>query len=161
MGYPEETYVKKARDMTLTPFITFTGRIDYRQAPDYLNLGDLAVSPKLSKTEANGKLYDYISCGLPTVVFDSEINREILGDLGVYATFGDASDLAEKMMGLISDSETLQDLGSRLRAKTVSEYSWAKNSEKIVQIYENLLQKQAYESNNRNRKDKVRSLWSR
>ena len=31
-----------------------------------------------------------MACGLATVVFDTPVNREILGELGVYARLGDA-----------------------------------------------------------------------
>jgi len=81
--------------------VTFTGRVDYDRAGEYLGLGDIAVSAKLSTTEANGKLYNYMACGLPSVVFDSAVNREILGDHGNYARLGDASALAAEINNLL------------------------------------------------------------
>src|SRR6185369_9965921 len=83
MGFPEAAYREKAEAMGLAEMVTFTGRIPYDQAPLYLSATDLAVSPKISLTEANGKLFNYIACGLPTVVFDTPVNREILGDAAI------------------------------------------------------------------------------
>ena len=96
MGYPDvEAYRRKARRLGLEEHASFPGRIDYDQAPRYLALGDVAVGPKLSETESNGKLYNYMACALPTVAFDTPSSREILGDLGVYAPRGDVAALAD------------------------------------------------------------------
>src|SRR5262249_24328379 len=55
MGYPNEgRYREVVAGAGLTGSVTVTGRIDYHEAPRYLALGDVAVSPKRSATEANG-----------------------------------------------------------------------------------------------------------
>ncbi|MGD8465418.1 MAG: glycosyltransferase family 4 protein, partial [Anaerolineae bacterium] len=90
MGYPNvQAYQRRARQMGIAEHVRFPGRIDYDQASRYLALGEVAVGPKLSETESNGKLYNYMACALPTVAFDTPVSREILGDLGVYAPRGD------------------------------------------------------------------------
>ena len=136
MGYPEEKYVDMAEDAGISSAVTFTGRIDYALAPEFLCLGDLAVSPKLSATEANGKLFNYMASGLPTVVFDNPVNREILGDLGVYARTGDASDLAKQIIRLASDEEMLIRLRELLRKRAVDTYSWNRIADNIVNTYQ-------------------------
>ena len=81
MGYPnEERYRRLVRARGLSRSVTVTGRIDYRHAPSRLNLGEIAVGPKRSLSEANGKLLNYMACGLPTVATDTPVNRDILGD---------------------------------------------------------------------------------
>ncbi len=140
MGYPEERYRSRAVDMGISSMVTFTGKIEYSRAAEYLCLGTLAVSPKLSKTEANGKLYNYIACGLPSVVFDTPVNREILGGLGVYANFGDAEDLAQKIATLANDKKCLADLANKVRQKAICDYSWHEVSIKIESVYRNILQ---------------------
>ena len=83
-GYPnEEHYRQMAHELGIAEQVSFPGRIDYDQAARYLALGEVAVGPKLSETESNGKLYNYMACALPTVAFDTPASREILGDLGV------------------------------------------------------------------------------
>ena len=89
MGYPNvDRYRRRAEELGVTDHVTFTGRINYREAPRYLGVGDLAISPKLAETESNGKLCNYMACGLATVAFDTPVNREILGEWGVYARLG-------------------------------------------------------------------------
>lgn len=143
MGYPEEKYVDLAQKAGVSSFITFTGRIDYALAPEFLCLGDLAVSPKLSRTEANGKLYNYMACGLPTVVFESPVNREILGDLGIYAEFGNASDLARQMINLAFDDKRRLELGRMVRERSIDAYSWNRIADEITQVYERMLTPEA------------------
>ena len=99
MGYPEVERCKKlAEDLKISDRVTFTGKIKYEEAPSYLALGDIAVSPKtLESTEANAKLYNYMGMGLPIVCFDTKENRKILGKKGVFAKEKDSKDLAKKI----------------------------------------------------------------
>jgi glycosyltransferase involved in cell wall biosynthesis len=119
--------------------VTFTGRIPYAEAPLYLSAGDLAVSPKISLTEANGKLFNYIACGLPTVVFETPVNREILGDAALYAKFGDATELAGAIGRLAGDRELREKLGRLGRERAVSLHSWQARGRELVNIYRRMV----------------------
>ena len=56
-GYPYlDHYRHLAASMDLSDQVTFTGKVRYEDAPRLLSLGDVAVCPKLSKTEGAGKL---------------------------------------------------------------------------------------------------------
>ena len=139
MGYPDvKKYEEIARKKKISDTVTFTGRIDYRQAPQYLSLGDIAVSPKISKTESNGKLYNYMAVGLPIVVFDTPVNREILGDLGIYAELGNPVSLAEKLEMILSNDNLAKDLREKLRQKAVDVYSWQATGKKLMDVYQKL-----------------------
>jgi glycosyltransferase involved in cell wall biosynthesis len=137
MGFPNQArYENIAKQLKINDHVTFTGRISYFEAPRYLALGDLAVSPKLSITEAKGKLYNYMACGLPTVVFDSPTNREILGDLGIYAKiFGNPESFAEAIEFGLNNENILRVLGQKLREKAVTDFSWDAVVEKILNVY--------------------------
>jgi glycosyltransferase involved in cell wall biosynthesis len=139
MGFPDEEYRRKATEMGVGDVITFTGRVRYDRAPFFLSAGDLAVSPKLSQTEANGKLFNYIACGLPTVVFDNQINREILGDDGIYVEHGDASMLAETIVLTIHNSALMTSLAEQVRERAVRKHSWDARSRQLVALYQKLL----------------------
>lgn len=139
MGFPDTGYRKKAEEMGIDDSITFTGRVDYARAPFFLSAGDLAVSPKLAQTEANGKLFNYMACGLPTVVFDNQINREILGDDGIYVEHGNTALLAKTIVATIHNSELLSDLAQRLRERAVTMHSWDVRSVQMEDVYRSLL----------------------
>ncbi len=139
MGFPDKEYRIKASELGVDDVITFTGRVNYDHAPFLLSAGDLAVSPKLAQTEANGKLFNYMACGLPTVVFDNPINREILGDVGVYVEHGNASLLAETIISTIRNSDHTTSLSKQVRDRSVRMHSWSARSQQLESVYRILL----------------------
>jgi glycosyltransferase involved in cell wall biosynthesis len=141
MGFPEEKYRRMTTEMGLDDRITFTGRIDYGKAAFYLSAGDVALSPKISLAEANGKLFNYMACGLPAIAFDTPINREILGDTGVYAKYPEAEDFADKLETLVLDGQRCRELGAMGREKAELEHSWQARGMEMEAIYRALLKK--------------------
>lgn len=140
MGFPGvELYRPMAERLGVTDRVVFTGRIPYEQAPSYLRLGDLAVAPKLSLTEGAGKLLNYMALGLPTVAFDTPVAREYLGASGVYAERGNATSLADRLIGLIDDGDLRQQLGRQLRQRAVEHYDWNRAAVNIVDVYNDTL----------------------
>jgi glycosyltransferase involved in cell wall biosynthesis len=142
IGYPNEhLYRQKARELGVEPWTHFTGKISYEEVPRYLSLADVAVSPKISMTEANLKLFNYMAMGLPAVVFDTPINREILGHVGVYAKMGDVTSLAEALIGILTNQERSAQLAELSRRKATDEHSWTGVARRLAEIY-NSIQKQ-------------------
>lgn len=139
MGYPDNQYRTLAATLQLADVVTFTGQVEYSRASQLLAAGDLAVSPKISATEANGKLLNYMACGLPVVAFDTPVNRELLGEDGCYAAYGDAADLARCLAAALADQTALQQRGSRLRARAEALFSWQARVQELEYIYQQLL----------------------
>lgn len=136
MGFPGEAqYKAMAEAMGIGQHVTFTGKIPYFQAPRYLRLGDIAVAPKLSASEGNGKLLVYMATGLPIVAFDRPVNREYLGDLGIYAAPGDPYSLAEAIEKALNSLPELKRVGENLRLKAMENYRWEKAGERLLQVY--------------------------
>lgn len=140
MGFPgEERYRALAHRLGIGERVTLTGAIRYEEAPHYLALGTLAVSPKLSSTEGNGKLLNYMAMGLPTVTFDTPVNREILGDLGIYAPFGDWSAMATEIAQALRDSAGSADRGRALRQRVLEAHTWKAAVDPLLAVYAQLL----------------------
>ncbi|MGD8794217.1 MAG: glycosyltransferase family 4 protein [Anaerolineae bacterium] len=136
MGYPnQDRYAQKARALGVAEQVGLPGRIDYDRAAAHLALGEVAVGPKLSETESNGKLYNYMACALPTVAFDTPPSREILGDLGVYAPRGDVEALAEAIAGLLENPGEAQVLGQKLRRRVMEHFSWQNTARQLLGAY--------------------------
>lgn len=135
MGFPCERYRDAADARGIGDMISFTGRIDYRDAPLMLCAADIAVTPKLSLTEANGKLFNYMACGLPVVAFDTPVNREALGETGIYARYGDAGDLAARIAALLPDRAARGAYALQVREKAVREHSWEARGKALVEVY--------------------------
>ena len=136
MGYPNERHYRQlARSRGIGDAVTFTGRVPYEQAPRWLNLGEVAVSPKRSLTEANGKLLNYMACGLPVVATDTPVNRELLGEAGVYAAVGDAAALAGGLVDMLADPEGARARGAALRTRAEQEFAWPVLIRRLEALY--------------------------
>ena len=136
MGYPDiEKYKKMAETLGVLKDCRFTGRIDYKTAPEYLNLGDIAVGPKLGLTEADGKIYNYMACGLPIVASDTPVHREILDDTALYVKPADGAALAEGLLRLLNDQALAKELGTRARQRVVEKFTWDNVAERLVSCY--------------------------
>lgn len=140
MGFPNvEHYQQMADKLDVSDQVTFTGRIGYVDAPRYLSLGDLAVSPKVSATEGSGKVLNYMAMGLPTIASDTPVHHEYLADLGIYLTPGDSIGLAETIARYFNNPNETSCLGRKLRERAIDNYNWRQAGEIISLIYERLL----------------------
>ncbi|HNS52913.1 MAG TPA: glycosyltransferase family 4 protein [Anaerolineae bacterium] len=135
MGFPcVDEYRQRARQLGISSHATFTGKIPYEQARDYLALGDLAVAPKLSATEGSGKILNYMAVGLPTVAFETAVSREYLGREGLYAERGSPGSLAEVMLAAMDDPDAAR-RSAALRQKAVGQHTWREAAKVIVRAY--------------------------
>src|SRR5262245_10670725 len=141
MGHPNvERYRARAAELTPPGSVTVTGRIEYEETPQYLALGDIAVSPKHVSTEANGKLLNYMAMGLPSVAYDGPVSRELLGEAGVFAPMRDIGALAGALAGLLRDSQEQKLRGQALRERVVAHFGWPALGRRLVDVYRTCLE---------------------
>ncbi len=139
MGYPNvEHYQAIARLRGVDDVVTFTGRVPFSEAPFYLSVCDIAVAPKMSTSEGSGKLLNYMAMALPIVAYDTAVNREYLGDLGVYAPPGDVGAFTAAIDELVRNAPLRIELGLQLRQRVMGKFSWHTAAERILKIYQNL-----------------------
>jgi glycosyltransferase involved in cell wall biosynthesis len=140
MGHPNvDRYREIAAGMGLSRRVTFTGRIPYDEAGQYLRLGDVAVAPKLSTTEGSGKLPTYMATGLPTVAFDTPVSREYLGQWGVYARKGDHVSLARSIVSVLDDRDGSTALGENVHDRAERLYSMVVLQARLKNLYSEVL----------------------
>jgi len=138
-GFPgNEDYRRQAEALGLGPHTSFPGRVPYGDAEKFLALGDIAISPKRSSTEGNGKLYNYAAMGLPTIAFDTPANREILADLALYPAAQTAEALAEALITLIQRPHEAAWRGQALRERSIQHLSWQARLDELLRVYERL-----------------------
>ncbi len=136
MGHPDpHSYRRYAESLGVGSHVTLPGRIMYRDLHSYLALGDVAAAPKMSLTEGNGKIANYMAMGLPTVAFETPVAREILAETGLYAQLGSAADLAAQLERLLDDPVLAAQLGAAARARAISELSWERTIQTVEAIY--------------------------
>ncbi|MSP11742.1 MAG: glycosyltransferase family 1 protein [Chloroflexi bacterium] len=137
MGYPsQEVWAARAQELGLADRTTFTGKIPYEEAPQYLALGDIAAAPKLSATEGAGKILNYMAMGLPVVAFDTPVSREYLRAEGIYAAPGNTHELAQAIAHLHHNPDLAADISQRLRKRAIQSYSWRQAATHIMNAYD-------------------------
>jgi glycosyltransferase involved in cell wall biosynthesis len=137
MGFPNvDQYRARANELDVADHVTFTGRVNYEDAPRHLRLGDIAAAPKISETEGCGKLLNYMACALPTIAFDTPVSREYLGEHGLYAATGNAEALAAAILQLVVAPEHGCALGQWLRARVVERFAWQDSGARLLGIYQ-------------------------
>lgn len=135
VGFPEEEYRERAEAMGLADRVVFTGKVPFEETRHLLAAADLALTPKVSVTEGNLKVYYYMASGLPVVAFDNPVNRDILADLGIYADPGDGAAFMAEVARLANDPVRRADLSRAVRQRAESRFSWKESAEKILEAY--------------------------
>lgn len=133
-GYPgADRYAAQAQAMGLNGHVLFPGRVAYEDAPAFLAAGDIAVAPKLSSTESNGKLLNYMALGLPVVATDTPTNRAILGGHGHLVPPGDPHALAAAIEQGFDDPAPER---HALRQRIIDHYAWHERILDLERVYD-------------------------
>lgn len=86
VGYPVDDVHSQLEDQGLIDAVLLVGRVAYDELPRWLAVADIALEPKEEVSgEASGKVLHYLAAGLPVVCFDTDNNRQVLGELGYYS----------------------------------------------------------------------------
>jgi len=138
MGFPfVERYRHMAAQLGVSDCVTFTGTVPYADAPRYLALADLAVSPKLPGSEGSGKLLPYMATGLPVVAVESPAARDYLGAAGYYAE-PEPGALAAMLHQALTDAGA-PDRGARLRREAETKFTWQTAAAIIATGYQDVI----------------------
>jgi len=76
-------------------------------------------------------LVEAMAMGLPIVASDTESNREISGDAGIFFPPGDASQLAEKIKYFMNDSDQYS-LFSKNSLERAKQFCWKKTAKQMI-----------------------------
>ena len=139
MGFPNEAaYRDAAHAAGLAAHMHFTGRILYEDAPEMLRVLDIAVAPKRSESEGNGKVLNYMASGLPVVAYDGPVARELLGDAGLRVPVGSVEYLADGLLRYLSDPSLRTRHGHALRRRVERMYGWDRQIQHVIRVYKSL-----------------------
>ncbi|MBE5959652.1 MAG: glycosyltransferase family 4 protein [Lachnospiraceae bacterium] len=138
-GYPNEDYYKnKCKNLGILNKVHFVGRVEYLDLHRYLSLGQIAIAPKISVTEGNGKIYNYLAMGLPTIAFNTEVNREIMGDAGLYVEEKSDVTLANKIIWAYNNQDYCKNVCKMARKRAENKLSNIMMARKIERVYRRL-----------------------
>lgn len=129
-----------AADLRVGERVHFVDYVDSAELPSFISDADIAIHPMLKYKNGDmalpNKLFDYIHSELPIVVGDCKTMSDFVERWGLGVSFetGNISSLIESIEQ-ISDESYAIDAGAR--EILVEKYSWAKQEEKLVEIYQN------------------------
>ena len=100
---------------------------------------ELECAAFMSTTTDRSVAFNYMAAGLPTLVFDNPVNRDILGDCGIYVESRTADAFASKILEALDGGEATETLGEKARERARLICSWASNAPILQRVYEKLL----------------------
>jgi len=113
------------------------GRQPYNALPDLYRQHDVFVFPSLSETFGH-PMVEALSSGLPVVVGDTPVNREVCGDAALYFDPLSPSSLADCVRRLDSSPELRADLAARGRQRVVRSFTWDTHVARLVEVFRDL-----------------------
>ena len=121
--------------------VTMPGQISQTELPRWYHRADVYISP--SHVDGSSvSLMEALASGLPCLVSDIPANKEWVAEdeNGWLFRDGDADALAAKIMQAIEQRKKLPEIGRAARAVAETRADWQKNSEKLMQAYQQAMQ---------------------
>ncbi|SRR6266545_94389 len=137
-----------ARDEGVADAVVFTGSVAYDAVPAYISAMDIAVSPapRFPKLHASPiKVFEYMAAARPVVAADYSDISAVVEDHsnGLLVRPGDENQLAQAILELASHSELRARLGQAARVTLEEGYTWRRNAERILALFEEVKQRNA------------------
>jgi glycosyltransferase involved in cell wall biosynthesis len=141
-GSELERLRRRAHELGVADYVTFTGRVPDRELLEMLNTADVCVNadefnPMNDKSTMN-KIMEYMALGKPIVQFDLAEGRFSAQKASLYARPNDAIDLGDKIVELLDDPERRLAMGSFGRARVERELAWPYEAPKLLAAYDAL-----------------------
>lgn len=114
--------------------------LPYFSLQEILAMSDVGIDPKEEGVgQASGKMLQYMGAGLPVACFDTENNREYLGDGGEYARDISGSGLADAVLRLLRDPELRKRKGAANQMRAKEKFSWDRTGEILDEVYHRVI----------------------
>ena len=85
------------------------------------------------------KGFEYMACRLPMVMTDEPAKRQTFGECALFADARHPASIAARIRELLDRPGRARRLGERGRSLVEERYSWAKEAEKLIALYDRLL----------------------
>jgi glycosyltransferase involved in cell wall biosynthesis len=129
-----------ARELGVSDFVTFTGRVPDQQMLEMLNTAEVCVNPdvanEMNDKSTMNKVMEYMALGKPIVQFDLTEGRVSAQEASLYAEKNNELDLARKIVHLLDDAELRARMGRFGRSRVENELEWKYEVPKLLAAYD-------------------------
>lgn len=128
-----------AKRLAVADKVNFMGKVPHQKVPEFMSASDVFVLPSLSEGFPL-TILEAMASGLPVVASRVGGLPEIIqeGKNGFLTEPGNPKDIAEKVLGVLGNSQLRRRMSSHNREKA-KEYSWERVVKMIEQVYSTVL----------------------
>jgi len=116
------------------------GSRSYDSLPELYRSHDVFVFPSVSETFGH-PMAEAMSVGLPIVVADTSVAREICGDAALYFKPFSSRDLQSRLVELDADPNLRATMVARARDRALKLYKWSDHVDRLITLFEQLARK--------------------
>jgi glycosyltransferase involved in cell wall biosynthesis len=139
-GTELEEMKRYARELGISDYVTFTGRVPDQEMLAMLNTADVCVNPdianEMNDKSTMNKIMEYMALGKPIVQFDLTEGRFSAQNASLYAKKNDETDMAGKIVQLLDDPELREQMGKFGRSRVENELEWKYEAPKLLKAYQ-------------------------
>ena len=135
-SYRAETAAALMSTLGVRDNVVELGTVPYRSLHHLHRACDIYVSPAYTETFAH-PLVEAMSSGLPLVVSDLPVHREICGDAGIYFPRFSPNALAERVVQIQESPELAEKLSSN-GLRRARDFSWSEHVERLLVLAQHL-----------------------
>jgi glycosyltransferase involved in cell wall biosynthesis len=137
-----EPMKRRADELELTQYVTFTGRADRQMIAEYLSTASIGLCPDaktpLNDVSTHNKVMEYMAYGLPVVTFDLVETQVSAQDCAVYISAGDVGRYAGAIEELLDGVDESLELARRARLRCVEKLDWKPQAVAYVGMFDRL-----------------------
>jgi glycosyltransferase involved in cell wall biosynthesis len=140
-GMSRKRYEREIDRLGVRAHFIFTGMVNYREIPLYINLSDICVLPKIRLKSGYSpiKLYEYMACGKPVIATRVE-GLEVIEEAGAGRLIDpeDGGGLEEALIELLKDRDKRIEMGQRGLKMVRKRFDWALKVDEIERVLQDL-----------------------
>lgn len=138
-GTEIENLKHMADQLGVREYVTFTGRVPDQALLEMLNTADICVNPdianEMNDKSTMNKIMEYMALGKPIVQFDLTEGKVSAQGASLYAEKNNATDLAEKIVYLLSNPAVMKEMSEIGKYRVINELEWQHEEPKLLAAY--------------------------
>ncbi len=145
-GGPAMPEMKRlSKEMNLSGYVEFTGRVPDEDLCRYLSSADLCVDPdpwsEWSNHSTMNKILEYMTFARPIVAFELEENKNSAREAALYVKPNDTRLFARAIAELLDDPERRRQMGEFGQRRIHGQLSWKHTQKGLIAAYHRLFPK--------------------